>query len=257
MLACRLTHTSPKTHLHFDSRNRRDVLALNILLSQRDTTIMDSHKLQEDGTGIVLGPSVNTCRADTQPGDEAEIPQSSSKYAEGSFLKKLFDPVMIDGEVNPAQLAFGARGYHIQTKTLHIPERFGFFSSGPPRLQARQGFCLIFILLLCVSFYALCFVLLFMLWVQGRPVKFEGLGGAGMIGAAPLVCFPLGWISSCLDPARSPDYEWPDDLEHGRRLPQRDPDDIWREEAGDICCQVCCTFCLSALFDPAVDCRCH
>ncbi|KAI1769160.1 hypothetical protein GGR53DRAFT_228507 [Hypoxylon sp. FL1150] len=35
--------------------------------------------------------------------------------------------------------ATGAGGYHIQAHVLHIPDRFGFFSPGPPALQMRQG----------------------------------------------------------------------------------------------------------------------
>jgi hypothetical protein len=36
-------------------------------------------------------------------------------------------------------LAIGRRGYLIQSDVLHIPDRFGFFSPGPPGLQALQG----------------------------------------------------------------------------------------------------------------------
>ncbi|KAF2876883.1 hypothetical protein BDV95DRAFT_601298 [Massariosphaeria phaeospora] len=44
-----------------------------------------------------------------------------------------------DGQVNPIYLAIAKTGYHIQSKTLRIADRFGIFSSGPPHCQAHEG----------------------------------------------------------------------------------------------------------------------
>lgn len=37
--------------------------------------------------------------------------------------------------VSPWKLEMANRGYYIQSKILHIPDRFGFLSPGPPSLQ--------------------------------------------------------------------------------------------------------------------------
>jgi hypothetical protein len=46
---------------------------------------------------------------------------------------------VIDHSLNPVRLAIARRGYLIQSDILHIPDRFGYFSPGPPRLQAFEG----------------------------------------------------------------------------------------------------------------------
>jgi hypothetical protein len=37
--------------------------------------------------------------------------------------------------LSPWKLEMATRGYYIQSKILHIPDRFGFLSPGPPSLQ--------------------------------------------------------------------------------------------------------------------------
>ncbi|KAK1980290.1 hypothetical protein LZ30DRAFT_595071 [Colletotrichum cereale] len=49
-------------------------------------------------------------------------------------FKQALGPQIIDNRLNPVQLAIGGRDYQIQTGILHIPERYGYFSSDPPRL---------------------------------------------------------------------------------------------------------------------------
>ncbi|KAG5813479.1 hypothetical protein H9Q74_003060 [Fusarium xylarioides] len=41
--------------------------------------------------------------------------------------------------LNPGKLKMANRGYYIQSKILHIPDQFGFFSAGPPSLQAKDA----------------------------------------------------------------------------------------------------------------------
>ncbi|EPE34199.1 hypothetical protein GLAREA_07212 [Glarea lozoyensis ATCC 20868] len=47
-------------------------------------------------------------------------------------------------------LALAERGYRYQKHTISIPDRYGFFSAGPPNEQVRQGilFVLLFITVL-------------------------------------------------------------------------------------------------------------
>ena len=48
---------------------------------------------------------------------------------------------IVNGQLNPLHLTVATTGYRIQSRTLQIPDRFGFFSSGPPRLQVHESFC--------------------------------------------------------------------------------------------------------------------
>lgn len=54
-------------------------------------------------------------------------------------LKSPAFPKVVDGRINPSLLVIARRGYWVQSRLLRIPDRFGFFSSGPPLLQAHQG----------------------------------------------------------------------------------------------------------------------
>ncbi|KAG4432041.1 hypothetical protein IFR05_012480 [Cadophora sp. M221] len=52
-------------------------------------------------------------------------------------LQEIFKPqVSASNTLNPTLLAIGQRGYEMQSKYLMIPDQYGLFTSGPPRLQA-------------------------------------------------------------------------------------------------------------------------
>ena len=46
---------------------------------------------------------------------------------------------VVNGQLNPVLLDLANRGYYIQSEVLHISERYGVFSPGPPRLQVYEG----------------------------------------------------------------------------------------------------------------------
>lgn len=48
-------------------------------------------------------------------------------------------PIVVDGKINPTLLTLARRGYWFQSRVLHVPDSFGFFSSGPPLLQAHEA----------------------------------------------------------------------------------------------------------------------
>lgn len=48
-------------------------------------------------------------------------------------------PIVVDGKITPILLVIAQRGYWVQSRVLHIPDKFGFFSSGPLLLQAHQA----------------------------------------------------------------------------------------------------------------------
>lgn len=123
-------------------------------------------------------------------------------------VKGFFGPqVTSDGRFNPAYLAVASRCYRIQVHSLHIPDQFGFFWPGSPRLQVYEG----------AAFVALGFGLAFLtvyegfvvLWIKlamRRPVS--ALAGAMLV--MNLVLVASCWILACLDRRRAPDYDWGD-----------------------------------------------
>ncbi|KAK1853901.1 hypothetical protein CCHR01_03439 [Colletotrichum chrysophilum] len=122
-------------------------------------------------------------------------------------LKQIFGPEIRDNNrLNTAHLAIATRGYHIQTEILHIPERFGIFSSGPPRLQAHQGFLFVIqMVLMAIWGVPAAFGLLLLRYTDRELpmapfVKYFGLMFLSMIG--------MLWVGACLNKRRAPDYDW-------------------------------------------------
>ena len=54
-------------------------------------------------------------------------------------IKDLLGPSVIDGHLNHVHLALATQCYWTQSRIFCIPDRFGFFSPGPPRLQAEES----------------------------------------------------------------------------------------------------------------------
>lgn len=48
-------------------------------------------------------------------------------------------PIVVDGKINPMLVARAQEGYWLQSRVLRIPDRYGFFVSGPPLLQAHEA----------------------------------------------------------------------------------------------------------------------
>ncbi|KAK2020600.1 hypothetical protein LX32DRAFT_716363 [Colletotrichum zoysiae] len=118
---------------------------------------------------------------------------------------EIFAPQVVDNRLNPVHLAIGIRCYQIQTEILGIPEQYGLFSSGPPRLQVFQG-----------SFVpVLYFTIVFPVVVATVFVKYENkykekwpwmmASITGMV----ILCAAF-WYLLCTDARRAPDYEWND-----------------------------------------------
>lgn len=72
-------------------------------------------------------------------------------------IKGLFSPqIATDSRLNPHHLALATRGYRIQSRVLHVPDRYGIFSPGPPRLQVHEGstfFVMILMLVLTAPWF--------------------------------------------------------------------------------------------------------
>ncbi|KAK0509195.1 hypothetical protein JMJ35_008566 [Cladonia borealis] len=124
-----------------------------------------------------------------------------------AIYKEAFAGQIVNNQLNPLHLAIATTGYHIQSCTLQIPDRLGFFSPGPPRLQAHEGFCFI----LVVFWYCMAIF-------NGALITFlsrgRGLPTCQKLGAIYLMMMVPGtlliWIAAVNDRRRAPGYEWKD-----------------------------------------------
>jgi hypothetical protein len=131
-------------------------------------------------------------------------------------FKQAFGPQIINNRsLNPVQAAIGIRGYHIQSKVLHIPDRFGFFSPGPLRLQVREG--ALFVRAICfgqVLFTGLTVLAMLFLKKLGQPWNKVLLYVEAMV--VLLLLMHIGfWVLDmvCHDGCQAPDYEWEEESE--------------------------------------------
>lgn len=121
-------------------------------------------------------------------------------------VKGFLGPGISNGRLNPVYLAIVTRGYWIQSHVLHIPDRFGFFSSGPPRLQVHQSASFAF-LTVGVAFSIVWGPLTVLLAkLMGRPISRL----AGAMGFLQIAVVAVIWALACFDHRREPDYDWGD-----------------------------------------------
>ena len=124
-----------------------------------------------------------------------------------AISKEAFAGEVVNNQLNPLHLAIATTGYRIQSCILQIPDRLGFFSPGPPRLQAHEG--LSFITVVC--WY--CWVI-----ISGAFITFltrgRGLPTCQKLVAIYLMIMVPGalifWIGAVNDRRRAPGYEWKD-----------------------------------------------
>jgi hypothetical protein len=124
-----------------------------------------------------------------------------------AITKGLFAGQVVDNRLNPILLAIATAWYRIQSCTLHIPDRIGFFSSSPPRLQVHQAACFI------VLVFASCFsvisggFILFLARLCGQPISLKLCAAMLSMTLAQAVSI---WVLMCCDRHRAPGYEWDD-----------------------------------------------
>lgn len=124
-----------------------------------------------------------------------------------TIAKGVFAGEIVDNRLNPVHLAIATTGFRIQSHTLHIPPRIGFFSPGPPRLQVHEA----------ASFFVLVFGFCFGI-VSGGFVVFVirlcGLPNSLKAGAVMLSMIiaqaVVIWVMVCCDRRRVPGYDWGD-----------------------------------------------
>ncbi|KAK1826918.1 hypothetical protein QBC39DRAFT_363133 [Podospora conica] len=126
-----------------------------------------------------------------------------------ALAKDFWGPSVVDGHLNHARLALATRCYWIQSRIFHIPDRLGFISAGPPRLQVDEIHLLVY-LAIAASLTAVFCVGIAALLVSLKPgnesVKFF---------AASLILLPIQvlgefWLDVIFSSRRDPGYVWED-----------------------------------------------
>ena len=115
----------------------------------------------------------------------------------------------INAHPNLLHLTLATRGYTIQSQTLYIPNRLGFFSPGPPRLQVRQAW-LFGMMAFATAFiigYSVLAVLLMCVWGVERDVFRKVVLGLVVVTVAQVVAV---WGMVCCDLRRVEGYVWRD-----------------------------------------------
>jgi hypothetical protein len=113
---------------------------------------------------------------------------------------------IFDNHLNPIHLKIATTVYGIQLQ-LPVPDRLGFFSPGPPRLQVREAAS--FVGLIIVTCFLILYggFVLFLLRLLGVPNTLQ-LGAAMLLMIVAQVV--LVWALTCFSRHRTPEYEWAD-----------------------------------------------
>lgn len=124
-----------------------------------------------------------------------------------TIAKGVFAGEIVDNRLNPVHLAIATTGFRIQSRTLHIPHRIGFFSPGPPRLQVHEAAS--FFVLMFGSCFAIVSggFIIFLIRLCGLPNSLKG--GAVMLSMIIAQAVVI-WVIVCCDRRRVPGYDWGD-----------------------------------------------
>lgn len=109
-----------------------------------------------------------------------------------------------NGNLNPALLAIATRGYWIQSQIFHIPDRWGFFPPGPPRLQVYEGQVFVAIVVGHFCTITMAAILVYLVIRVHRPVTWL----VAVVVTMELAEIALQWITSMSDRHRAPDFDW-------------------------------------------------
>ncbi|KAF2439125.1 hypothetical protein P171DRAFT_448618 [Karstenula rhodostoma CBS 690.94] len=110
--------------------------------------------------------------------------------------------------LNPLHLSIAQRAYVTQSQTFGLPDRWGMFSPGPPRLQVYEADRFVYAVLawLFLATWALAFWIWY--WWMGlrNPVSIALLCAGSMVGMVMFI-----WVTGCRrDGKRAPGYVWKD-----------------------------------------------
>ncbi|KAK1831155.1 hypothetical protein QBC39DRAFT_434342 [Podospora conica] len=133
-------------------------------------------------------------------------------------LRLMLGPGVIDGRLNPFHLALARSFYWIQSQIFHIPDRFGMFSPGPPRLQVFEGGLLVFELLflahmVSAGMWGMLFAHVNVTWTNSLHVDKVSKIICFMVLFPVVLCWPLQ-VMLLRQSQRAPGYIWEDWKEH-------------------------------------------
>lgn len=117
-----------------------------------------------------------------------------------------------NGSINPALLAIAIRGHWVQSQIFHIPDRWGFFPPGPPRLQVYEGQAFVGIVVAHSFTNMLGPIAVYLVIRNNRPVTCL----VAALVALELSMLAFLWMVSMSDRRRAPDFDW-DDLKKLRK----------------------------------------
>jgi len=104
------------------------------------------------------------------------------------------------------KVAIAARGYWIQSHILQIPNRFGFFSPGPPLLQEFEGGWFVVALVLHAPVVFISAFIVGLLSLQpDHPPLWRITTALAVLLATSLAAV---WILMATNGRRAPDYDW-------------------------------------------------
>ena len=121
--------------------------------------------------------------------------------------KMAFAGQIVNNQLNPLHLAIANTGYRIQSRKLQIPDRFGLFAPGPPRLQVHEGWSfIIMVCWICLTLASNAFSV-FLSRRYGLPAcqKFGAIFSVTTVPGAVLF-----WVVAIHDGHRAPGYQWED-----------------------------------------------
>ena len=124
-----------------------------------------------------------------------------------AISKGVFAGQIVNNQLNPIHISLATNGYRIQSGTLQIPDRFGLFSSGPPRLQVHEAYFFLIMVGWIILNLVLNAFLVFVCRLNGLPA-YRALGAEFSLLMVPGLFFY--WIASVYDRHREPGYEWGD-----------------------------------------------
>lgn len=115
--------------------------------------------------------------------------------------------------LNPFHRALdvGNKVYWIQSQILCIPDRYGFFSPGPPPLQRHQACTFIaFSVPMIFGFFTLASIIVYFR-VAKPDHDHPPLWGVFLVFIFVTVPFwAVVWVMNLYDKRRAPDYQWED-----------------------------------------------
>ena len=126
-------------------------------------------------------------------------------------LRQAFAGAILSNRINPIHLSVATTIYRIQSQTLHIPDHIGFFSPGPPRLQAHEArhfLALMLMTYVCQTAHIFVIFLLWLLFGKLPPWRLVAFFASLTIGHAVMMWAMVVFYDR---PRRTaPGYDWGD-----------------------------------------------